>query len=290
MRPFTIYLTASVLAFALLLPFTGASEEKKPERIVSLGPVITDMIYLLGAQDSLAAVTSYCRTPKGEKKKEVIGTVMQMNVEKIVHLKPDLVIANALTRQKQIQLLQKQTVNVIELVTPENFEQICANFLKLGRLVGREKQAQKITMKARNEISKIRQKAKGMKKRSVFIQIGLKPLKTSPKNTFIHEYMEFAGGVNIAQHAKDGVFSREQVLKKNPDVILIATMGSSKKAGIKEKKSWERFSFLKAVANNEIHVLDPDIVCSPTPEIFARSLQHFFFLIHPDSRGKTGHD
>ena len=266
------------LLFCLQVPGAHAGS---PDRIVSLGPVITDMIYLLGAEDRLEAVTSYCKTPEKEKK-EIIGTVMQMNVEKIVHLEPDLVIANALTRRKQIRLLEKQGVHVIELETPQNFEEICENLVRLGTLVGKEKRAKEIISNARDRVKNIRKKAEALQKRTVFIQIGIKPLKTSPEHTFIHEYIEFAGGINIAEDAPEGVYSREKVLKKNPDVILIATMGSSKKAGLGEKETWRNFSFLKAVKNKNIHVLDPDIVCSPTPEVFARGLAEFFRLIHPD--------
>ncbi|MGM0644531.1 MAG: ABC transporter substrate-binding protein [Thermodesulfobacteriota bacterium] len=273
-----------VVTLWLLLSFPGSwAYAGSPDRIVSLGPVITDMIYLLGAGGRLVAVTSYCKTSEDDEK-EIIGTVMQMNVEKIVHLEPDLVIANALTRQKQIRLLQKQGVQVIELETPENFEQICSNFVKLGTLVGKEEKAKTVTAKARERVSIIRKKADALQKRTVFIQIGIKPLKTSPEHTFINEYIEFAGGINIAKDAAEGVYSREKVLKKNPDVILIATMGSSKKAGLREKEAWSKFSFLEAVKNKNIHVLDPDIVCSPTPEVFARGLADFFRLIHPDKK------
>ena len=268
------------IGFLFCLQGPGVSA-KSPDRIVSLGPVITDMMYLLEAQDRLKAVTSYCRTP-GNEEKEIIGTVMQMNVEKIVHLEPDLVIANALTRKKQIRLLQKQGIHVIELETPQNFEQICTNFERLGKLVGEEKRAKAVTAEAREKVRNIREEAAALQKQSVFIQIGIKPLKTSPEDTFIHEYIEFAGGINIAEDAADGVYSREKVLRKNPDVILIATMGSSKKAGLSEKEAWRKFSFLKAVKNQNIHVLDPDIVCSPTPEVFAKGLADFFRLIHPD--------
>ena len=273
---------AALLWLLLSFPAPGAYADS-PDRIVSLGPVITDMIYLLGAQDRLEAVTSYCNTP-GNEEKEIIGTVMQMNVEKIVHLEPDLVIANALTRKKQIRLLQKQGIHVIELETPQNFEQICSNFVQLGTLVGKEEKAKAVTAKARKRVRNIRETAGVLQKHTVFIQIGIKPLKTSPEHTFIHEYIEFAGGINIAKDAAEGVYSREKVLKKNPDVILIATMGSSKKAGLREKETWRKFSFLKAVKNQNIHVLDPDIVCSPTPEVFAQGLADFFRLIHPDKK------
>lgn len=252
-----------------------------PEKIISLGPIITDMIYLLQSEDKLMAVTSYCKQPEQSTPKHIIGTVMQMNVEKIISLEPDIVLANALTRQKQIDALKKQGVDVLRLPTPHNFDEICRRLMDLGTLIGREKRAVEVVSQAQKEVEKIKTKAMTKSKRTVFIQIGLKPLKTSAKNTFIHEYIELAGGINIAAGSKDGVYSREKVLEQDPDVLFIATMGSSKKAGENEKKSWQRFKFMKAVKNNEIHILNPDIVCSPTPEQFAKGLINFFRLIHP---------
>ncbi len=252
-----------------------------PEKLVSLGPIITDMIYLLDSEDKLAAVTSYCKLPGNSDAKQIIGTVMQMNVEKIISIEPDLVLANALTRQKQVDSLKKQGVKVLRLPTPNTFNDICKRLTDLGDLVGKREKARIVVDRARKEVHKIKLEAMTKKKRTVFIQIGLKPLKTSTKNTFIHEYIEFAGGINIASSSNEGVYSREKVLEQNPDIIFIATMGSSKKAGENEKKSWQRFKFLKAVKNNEVHILDPDVVCSPTPEQFSKGLMDFYRLIHP---------
>jgi iron complex transport system substrate-binding protein len=279
---FLVCLLYCLIINIYLLNNIGNASEKYPERIVSLGPIITDMIHLLKAEDRLIAVSSYCVLPKGSHPKEIIGTVMQMNVEKIISMEPDLVLANALTRQKQILVLKKQGINVIRLSTPKNFTEICQRLVELGKIVGGHEQAMGIVQKAKGDVEKIIAKVKNLKKRTVFIQIGLKPLKTAAKDTFINEYIEFAGGENIALNAKDGVYSREKVLQQNPDVIFIATMGSSKKAGDTEKQAWMKFKFLKASKNNEIHILNPDIVCSPTPFIFAQGLKDFYQYIHPE--------
>lgn len=280
-RFFVCLFSCAIINFYILQGI-GQASEKQPERIVSLGPVITDMIYLLNAQEKLIAVTSYCVLPETAEPKEIVGTVMQMNAEKIIALRPDLVIANALTRQKQIKVLEKQKINVIKLTTPKSFMGICQLLLDLGKRIGGYEKALAIVEKAKHDVENIKSNIKNLQKRKVFIQIGLKPLRTAAKDTFINEYIEFAGGENIARNANDGVFSREKVLQENPDIIFIATMGSSKKAGETEKQAWMRFKFLKACKNNEIHILDPDIVCSPTPTIFARGLKDFCRFIHPE--------
>jgi iron complex transport system substrate-binding protein len=271
---------------------TAWAAEKAPlNRVVSLGPLITDMIYQLEADHHLAGVTSYCNIPSGKENKPVIGTVIQINVEEIVRLQPDAVFASTLTRVKQIQALKGQGIQVIRFDNPTSFDTLCDMFLDLGILMGKQQAAQEIIQTAAAEVNLIRETAQTLKKRTVFIQIGIKPLKTAEQGTFISSYIELAGGRNIAGHTGSGIFSREYVLKENPEVIFVATMGTSTKAGEAEKASWMNFSALTAVKNNEVHVLAHDSVFSPTPLTFAHTLMLFFSHIHPDAaeKLKSGH-
>lgn len=270
-----------VLLFLPAVRASGDGTRVEYHRVVSLGPLITDMIILLEADERLAGVTSYCIIPEGMKKKPVIGTVKQMNVEKIVSLTPDAVFASTLTRIKQIEILKNQGINVIKLDNPTDFDEICAMFLTLGTVLGKEKRAREVITETKARVSAVEKKAALLPRRTVFIQIGLKPLRTSEKGTFISNYIELAGGINIASTRNAGVYSRENVLKNDPDVIIVATMGSSRKAAEREKERWMEFGVLKAVKNREVHVLDPDIVCSPTPETFVTALEAFFRCIHP---------
>lgn len=264
------------------LSMASQFEGKDFHRVVALGPLITDMIYLLEADQRLAGVTSYCIIPPGKEKKEIIGTVMQMNVEKIVSLKPDAVFASTLTRTKQVETLKKQGIHVIKFDNPVNFDEICAMFLALGTCLGKKNRALEIIDETKAQVREIEQKAHALGKRKVFIQIGIKPIRTSEPGTFISHYIELAGGINIATVKGSGIYSRENVLMENPDVILVATMGSSTKAAENEKNRWLGFSALKAARNQEIHVLDPEIVCSPTPVTFVNALTVFFESIHPE--------
>ncbi len=259
-------------------PDTGDSPY---QRVVSLGPLITDMVYLLEADDALAGVSSYCTIPAGHAPKDIIGTVMQMNLEKVVSLQPEVVFASTLTRPKQVQSLKNQGIRVIKFDNPGNFEEICSMFLALGRLLGKETRAKDIVRQAGDQVAAIEARVSNLERRTVFIQIGIRPLRTSEPGTFISDYIERAGGINIAKMAGSGVYSREDVLRQNPDVILVATMGSSTKAAENEKARWLSLSVLKAAKNNEIHVLDPDLVCSPTPVTFVHALEVFFSCIHP---------
>ena len=252
-----------------------------PQRIISLGPVLTKTIYLLGAGDRLLADTTYCDDPPNTQPKEKIGSLIQVNVEKIISLKPDLVLASQFTKEKQIQVLRQFDITVVPFKNPKTFEEICTNTRRLGQLIGAVDKAEEIISKARAEVAKVQKLIADLPPKKVFIQIGIKPLHTANEETFVNEFIRFSGGINIAAHENSGVYSREKVVKENPDVILISTMGSSKSAGITEKQQWMSFGTMGAVQHNAIHLLDSEIICSPTPLIFARGVREITRLLHP---------
>jgi len=259
-----------------------AAEQTTPQRVVSLSPIITETIYLLGAEDKLIADTTYCRVPEQAMQKEKIGSVTQMNVEKIIRLRPDLVIASALSREKQLQILDRESIKVKRTRNPKTFQQMCDMTLDLGRVLGKESNAIKIIEKAKTQVETIFEKTKLLSKPRVFIQIGMKPLHSANKEMFINEYIRYGGGINIAEDESSGIYSREKVIEQNPQVILIATMGTSKKAGELEKQRWMSFGSISAVKNKKIFVLDPETICSPTPVTFVNGLKSITALIHPE--------
>ena len=280
---FKIVMTVLLAGVVLSGPVRAGDTVPSGTRVVSLSPIITETIYLLGAEDALLANTQYCNVPPAAANKEKIGSVTHVNVEKIISLAPDLVITSALTREKQIQILKNQNVKVVEIKNPKTFRQMCELTLDIGRVLGRSAAAQGIVDRAVQAVDAVRGRVAGLTPPRVFVQIGLKPLKTVNKDLFIHEFIKLSNAVNITADARSWIYSREKVVQDNPDIILVATMGSSKKAGILEKNRWMGFGSMKAAATNHIYVLDPETICSPTPVSFAKGLADVAALIHPDA-------
>lgn len=274
-----IIFVSALVCFTCVLP--AIASNNTPERVISLSPIITETIYLVGAQDRLVANTTYCNVPEAAQKKEKIGSVIQMNVEKIIRLKPDLVIASALSREKQIKILEKMGITVIRAENPVTFKQMCDMTLDLGQTLGCFEQAKNIISDAEKKADTILKKTSVLKKPTVFLQIGIKPLHSANKEMFINEYIRYGGGINITEHEGSGVYSREKVLAVNPDIILIATMGTSKKAGYLEREKWLGYKAMKAVQKKRVYVLDPEMICSPTPTTFVNALMDIVPLIHP---------
>jgi len=249
-----------------------------PRRIISLGPTITEKLYLLGVQDRLVGVTTYCERPPEALSKEKIGNVTQVNIEKIVELKPDLVVATSLTERRAVERLKRLGIRVIVFNAPGSYAEMNRQFLELGRIVGSERQAEGIVRAAGRRIDLIRRRVAGLPQPKVFIQLGAKPLFAATKNSFVNDFIELAGGTNIAREAKTGFVSREEVLRQDPDIIIIVGMDAA--AG-NEKEGWQKFHALRAVRNDKIFVMDPYRICSPTPRTFVDALEEMVKALHP---------
>jgi len=265
-----------------LSPASGWSQDEQfPQRIVSLGPINTENVFLLGAGDRLVANTSYCVHPAAARDKVKIGSVMQFNIEQILSLQPDLILATGLTSPQQVAQLAASGVRVVHFRQPSNFVMICDQFLELGRLLGLEVRARTIIAEAQKEVLVIQQLVKDLPEKKVFMQVGAHPLFASVEDSFTNDFIVLAGGINIAAGQRDGRYNYEKVTAQNPDVIIIAIMGSEGGTGAREREEWLRFAPISAVRNRQVFVVDPDLICSPSPMTFVKGLQQIAALIHP---------
>lgn len=256
--------------------------DSPPKRIVSLSPSLTESLYLLGVQEDVVGVTVYCDHPPEAQEKEKIGTILSPNIEKIVSLSPDLILAtNEINKPKTIDKLRSLGLKVFVSDSRENFSDICDEFLLLGRLLGRERRAAGIVKKARKDIEAISSRVHSRPRPKVFWQVGARPLVTVAKGTFADEMIGMAGGVNIAHGSriKYPRYSLEEVVRQNPDVIVIVTMGDVTE---QERHTWQTFTDLKAVRDSRIYVIDADDVCSPSPPTFVEGLRKTAGFLHPD--------
>lgn len=257
--------------------FSFPSSPHTPQRIVSLIPTVTEELYLLGAGEKIVGVTMYCQRPPEAQTKEKVGTVIDANIEKIIELRPDLVIASPLADHRQIEKLRNLDIEVKIFPEARDFDGLCKNFVTLSRLLGREQTAEEIIQKARSELGAIKNSITGLARSRVFVQIGANPLFTAQRDSFINDLIECAGGINMGSDAKTGIYSREEVIKRNPEIILIVTMGI---VGKKEKEVWLRYKTVTAAKNRNIFTVDSYRVCSPTPLSFVETVKEFVRIFH----------
>jgi iron complex transport system substrate-binding protein len=258
-----------------------AAEKAIPQRIICLSPHITEEIFMLGAQDRLIGCTTYCVKPEAARDKEKVGTVVEVNLEKIVGLRPDLVLASGLTDARAVKKMRALGMAVELFYQPKNFDELCGELLRVGQLIGKEPEAQKIVDESRARAGAISGKHAGEKEVTVFVEVGAKPLVTVSDDSYIHDLVVRAGGVNIASGGRTGVYSREVVIRKNPDVIIIITMGILAEL---EKEQWLKSKTLKAAQQGRVHLVDAYTIGSLTPVSFVDTLEEFSRLLHPEPK------
>ena len=248
-----------------------------PARIISLAPSITKMISLLDAEDLLVGCTSFCILNQ-QGKAEVVASAIQVNIEKIALLKPDLILVSDLTRPETISTLRKLGIEVYRFAYAKTFDDLCTDLIVLGEKIDKKAFAESIIDHTKAELKRVRAlvPAKTQKPR-IFAQIGTNPLWAVIPETFMNDFIEFAGSVNIVSDARSGAISREQVLIRNPEVIFIMLMGN---LGAEEKDQWKKYSGLDAVKNNKIFLMDQERTCSPTPPVFVETLEEIIRCIY----------
>ncbi|MDR0421546.1 MAG: helical backbone metal receptor [Proteiniphilum sp.] len=253
-----------------LCVITATAVQGQPyRRIVSLAPSFTQSLYYMEAGDKLVGCTNYCAAARGDNK-EIVASAVKANVEKIISLKPDLVLASGLTDPKDTKLLRKAGIRVETILSPKSFEEICDQFVRLGAMVGKSERARALVEESRRTVGKIAEKNRGGARRKMFFQIGVNPLFTVIPGTFMNDYATLLGMENISKNLTHGTVTREFVIAGNPDCIFIATMGV---AGEEELKTWSRFPGLKAAREKQIYIIDSDIACQPTPVTFALTME-----------------
>lgn len=259
-------------------------ELRKPaKKVVSLAPANTEIVFALGKGDNLVGVTSYCDYPPEAKKKEKVGDFANPNVEKILSLNPEVVLATGGIQQEVTKKLLESGIKVF-VVDPKNFDQLYVDIEKVGKLLGAEEKAAEIVEEMKRTVEEVKAKVSGLRKPKVFFEIYSQPLMTAGKGTFINEMIELAGGINLGASAGVGYpqYSLEKLVKDNPEVY-IAVKGSMSNPGDIKKRSG--FSDLKAVKENKVFVVDDNLVTRPGPRL-TKGLLEVAKAIHPEAFSK----
>jgi iron complex transport system substrate-binding protein len=243
-----------VLLILLLFPLTADGYE----RIISLSPQITESIYLLGAGERLTAVTTFCKRPADALGKEKVGTPLRPDTEKIVLLKPDLVLGSREGNPPwAMERLRRLGVNARYLPRPRTAQELFENFLLLSRLLGTEGKAKAILRDVGQGLEAMRHKGTAR----VLWQVGAEPLIVASTASFANDIIKVSGGVNaIAAEMPYPRINVEEVVLKPPQLIVLTDMGYNVDM---EMARWH--SLLGKV---RFVTMDPYVLGSPTPVTF----------------------
>ncbi|WP_297549715.1 ABC transporter substrate-binding protein [Thermococcus sp.] len=253
---------------------------KEPQRVVSLAPSITETIFYLGAGDKLVGVTKYADWPPAVKNiTKVGGYGAYANLEEIAKLKPDLIIADNAVFYKQGFLESLEKIAPVVIVNPKSIEGIYKQIELIGKILNREEQASMVIAEMKAQISYIEGLVANQSRPSVMYLVSTyNGYWIAGKDTFADSIIKIAGGKNAFEDITGWkAVSEEEIVARNPDVVIIASAYVDPKIFCSGP-----LSTIKAAKEGRVYtVSDPNVFQRPSPRIVL-AIREMAELLHPD--------
>ena len=259
--------------------------EKVPERIISLAPSNTEILFALGLADKVVGVTDYCNCPPEAQAKPKIGGFTTTNIEKVVALSPDLILAAQIQKERIIPVLEGKGLTILAL-DPKTLDEVLESITLVGEVTGEGEEASQLVTEMRNRIKAVTAKTDNLpeaQRPRVFYITWHAPLMTPGSGTRHNELIRMAGGTNIAQDLTGyAAISLEAVIKASPQVIIAGVgMGSGEDLPFQYVKTEPRLRNVDARINHRVYSIDVDLAGRPGPRI-TDALEKFAEFIHPE--------
>ena len=224
----------------------------QPQRVVSLSPAVTEIIYALGAQDILVGRTDFCEYPAEALDIPSIGGISNLNIESIMSRNPDLVISGSMVGKKVTDQMDAMGIPMVCVIEKPHFEALYDNIAAIGRLVGREREADSLNSLMRERVKSLDtdtlrpSHTNELPKVYYVVGFGASGNFTAGGNTFINDIIRMAGGRNIAEDIEGWSYSLEALVQEDPDYIIVRREDSAAFCGMKP------YNRLSAVRNGHV--------------------------------------
>jgi iron complex transport system substrate-binding protein len=251
-----------------------------PQRIISLAPSNTEILFALGLGDKVVGVTDYCDYPPEALNKTKVGGYANPDIEKIVALNPDLILVAYGTPMDVINTMVGLGLTVFGIKTTD-LDDLLNDIRRVGEITDKEVEAQALTSEMASRIQAVTNQTEELEQRPrVFYIVWHDPLWTAGSGTFIHELIEKAGGVNIFGNVTGyPMVSIEDVLARDPEIIIASEWSYDWALNATELAS------TNASQTGRIYTLDDDLVQRPGPRL-VEGLEWFAHFIHPEIFGE----
>jgi len=251
-----------------------------PTRVISLMPSITEMVFAIGAGDAVIGVTQWCDYPPEARTRAKVGD-MRPNIEAILALEPDLVLAVDAVRNDALETLRRLKIPLF-IMNTASLEHVYAHMQTLGRMFRRVPEANAMVHAMRAKVQAIVEKTRSVSRPRVLYVLSERPFISVARGSFVHQILELAGADNIAKDAGTAWprLSMEVVLQKDPEILLLPPRDDDASAG-SGTEQWTQWSTLTAVKHNRVHFIPRIIVNRPGPRL-VQGLAALARLIHPE--------
>lgn len=258
------------------------SFDKVPETVISLQPSNTEILFALGVGDKVIGVTDYDKWPEEVKNIEKVSDSVNVNVERVVELNPDVVFAYTIGGEEQVEQLESAGLKVFVIQSASSIEDIYGDIRQIAQVMGVEEKGNKLVDDIKGQLAGIKEKTAAVgQKRKVYFEIAPAPdIWSIGSGTFQQQIIEAAGVENIFAD-QQGWFSvtEEDVILRNPDAIITTVNYSEDPVKeILSRKGWESIT---AIQNGEVHALNADLLDRPGPRI-AEAAELIAKTIYPE--------
>ena len=242
------------------------------QRIVSLAPSLTELIYSAGAGENLVGVVEHSDFPAAAKALPIVGRFDLLDIERILELDPDLVVAWQTGNPRSSVNQLRQLGLTVYVAEPKSLAAIPSHIERLAVLAGKELNDLKVIYDFRQKLETLDGKYRHQSPVTIFYQVWDRPLITAGGNELINDIIRLCGGRNVFANIRRVApkVSREAVLKRNPEVIIASGMDIERPEWLDD---WLRWPSLKAVANKNLFFVPPDLLQRHTPRALLGAAQ-----------------
>jgi iron complex transport system substrate-binding protein len=263
-----VLLAALAASFCAGPPAREATSTPAPERIVSLSPAITEILFALGVADRVVGVTDYCDFPPEARAKPRVGGYSTPSVEAVIASRPDLVIVSPGPGNRDSALALRRAGLRLEVVEAETVEESLVAIDRVARLCGVGDRGLSLAAAVRARLDAVAARSKGAPRVPAMFCVQVDPLIVAGAGTLPSELLEIAGGRNVIADSRYPRIGIESVIAAAPEVILQARMdGPGHEEGRREAEFWSRWPVIPAVHAGRVTILSDPVALRPGPRM-----------------------
>jgi iron complex transport system substrate-binding protein len=254
------------------------------DRVVSLAPNLTEIVFAIGAGNRLVGRTSYCDFPPEAKAVAEVGDTLHPNLERMIAVKPQVVLVSTAS-QLEVFTKQLEGQNIAVFVTdPHDLEGVFRSILQIGEIVGEQDQANSLVQKLREQTNAVEQAVKQKPPVKVFYQVSGEPLYTAGHDAFVTDLMRRAGAASVTADVPGAwpKYSNESALAARPDAIILPSGGSMGEANSNVAEALRQSP---AVLHGRVYKINDDHLARPGPRSVT-GLEEMARALHPDAFSK----
>lgn len=259
---------------------------KQPQRLIGLTPSLTEVFFALGLGERAVGATTWADYPPAARRIPRVGPYVSPNLERILALKPDLVLANKDGNPPWVVERLGELGVPVYVTVPGTPAKLPQGMVRLGDLLGAPQAGRRLAKQLETEMAEVAQRLQGVKPRPTLLVIGSRPLVSVGKKTMNHRLLTLAGGVNIAA----GVDQRwprlnlEYIIKAKPQVIILSTMERGQNLE-RDLAYWRTLPGVGDRPGVRVEWVSSDLIDRPGPRV-GQGLKALARLIHPERFAK----